>query len=175
MNFSKSHFTSLIELFFTIVAIIVMFICVNLLNIYLASACLETIAPRFSSAKGYAIIGLLGTLTYTFLQISTPVQFLEDLTNSYIGILGIILLMAYLLKIAVKHRPRPLQKALNMSTWILGCIVSTVYEINHPLEGVDALLAGVRASLLFFLIVLFCEEVVWAAQKKWGTHAGVKL
>jgi hypothetical protein len=30
----------------------------------------------------------------------------------------------------------------------------------------DALLAGVNASLLFFLVVIFFEETIWAVRKK---------
>lgn len=146
--------------------IILSLICTNLLNIYLASAAWETVIPRFSASKGYAIIGLLGTLTYTFVQISSPVQFLEDLSNAYISCLGIILLMAFILKMIVKHRPRPFEKGLNMTSWIFGCMISTLYEINHPLQGVEALLAGVKASLLFFVCVLFVEETIWATRKK---------
>ncbi len=163
-----------LNLIFLTLFILLTLTCINLLNIYLASACLETVVPRFSSAKGYAIIGLFGTLTYTFLQISTPVLFIEDLTNSIIGILGIILLMAYILKIIVKHRPRPFEKMLNMAAWILGSVVAAIYQVNHPQQGVDSLLTGVKASLLFFLAVLFIEELVWATQKKWAHRMKVR-
>lgn len=163
-NTFSSHI--LINLILLSLFLLIALTCVNLLNIYLASACIETILPQFSEGKGYAIIGLFGTLTYTFLQISTPVQFVEDVTNSYIAILGVILVMAFLLKLIVRHRPRPLDKALNMATWILGCVIATVYEIRHLLDGVDSLLVGMRASVIFYLTVLFIEEIVWAIQMK---------
>ncbi len=138
----------------------------NLLNIYLASAAWEAIVPRFSGAKGYAIIGLLGTLVYTFFQILDPIKFLGDVTNSYIAILGLVLMLAFLLKIVVKHRPRPFDKLVNIITWIFGCVASTIYEINYPLQGIDALVTGLKFSVLFFLVVLFVEEIVWATKKK---------
>jgi purine-cytosine permease-like protein len=163
-NFPAEHL--LFNTFMAGFVIILSLTCANLLNIYLASAVWETVVPRFSATKGYAIIGLAGTLTYTFVQISSPVQFLEDLSNAYIACLGIILLMAFILKIIVKHRPRPFEKGINMTSWVFGCMISTLYEINYPLEGVDALLAGVKASVLFFVCVLFVEETVWATRKK---------
>lgn len=140
----------------------------NFLNIYLASACFETINPRFGGPKGFAIIGLFGTLTYTFVQISSPVQFMQNLTNSYIVILGIVLLMAYLTRIIVTHRARPYEKTINVVTWLFGCTIATVYESQHFLAGVQSLLVGVNASLLFFIGVIVCEETAWAARMKFG-------
>lgn len=141
----------------------------NLLNIYLASACWQAFVPRFGGAKGFAIIGLLGTLTYTFIQISAPVQFLQDLTNAYIAILGVVLLMAYLLRLVLKHRPRPFEKAISLATWLFGCVVATIYESQHYLSGIQSVLTGVNASMLFLLCVIFIEETTWALRKKFGT------
>ncbi|HLG23691.1 MAG TPA: hypothetical protein VI564_02045, partial [Candidatus Nanoarchaeia archaeon] len=118
----------------------------NMLNIYLASACWEAIIPHLGSGKEYAIIGLFGTLIYTFVQVSTPVQFMQELTNSYVAILGIVLLLAYLMRIIIQHRPRPHEKKVSLTTWLFGCAISTFYEIQHFLQGEQALLAGVNAS-----------------------------
>jgi purine-cytosine permease-like protein len=153
------------DLFFT-TFIVFTLITSNLLNIYLASACWESIIPKFGSVKGFAIIGLLGTLFYTFIQISSPMQFLQNLTNAYIAVLGIVLLIAYLLRILLKHRPRPFEKMINLATWLVGCIAATIYESQHFLAGVPSLLAGVSVSLLFLLCVLFIEEALWAIRKK---------
>ena len=149
-----------------ILFIITILILSNLVNIYMASACWESIIPKFGSVKGFAIIGLLGTLFYTFIQISTPMQFLQNLTNAYIAVLGIVLLIAYLLRILLKHRPRPFEKMINLATWLVGCIAATIYESQHFLAGVPSLLAGVSVSLLFLLCVLFIEETLWAIRKK---------
>ncbi len=149
----------------TIFVVLLLTIC-NLLNIYLASACWKVFVPQYGGGKEYAIIGLLGTLTYTFIQISTPVQFLMDLVNAYLASLVVVLLMAYLIRIIVRHRPRPFEKAISFATWIFGCLVATLYESRHFLQGMDALLAGVNASLLFFLVVIFLEETIWAVRKK---------
>lgn len=146
--------------------ILILTIC-NMLNIYLASACWEAVVPHIGGGKEYAIIGLFGTLTYTFVQISTPVQFIQDLTNSYIAILGVVLLMAYLLRIIVRHRLRVFEQSINLAAWIFGCIFSTIYEAQHFLKGLDALLVGVNASVLFFLGIIFVEETGWAIKNKW--------
>jgi len=138
----------------------------NLLNIYLASACWEMIVPHIKSGKEYAIIGLFGTLTYTFVQISTPVQFMQDLTNAYLTILGVVLLLAYLMRIMIKHRARPYEKKISLTAWLFGCAIATIYETEFFLQGERALLAGVNASILYFLCVIFLEETVWALRKK---------
>lgn len=165
LSSSRHLITSLISAAFVI---LILTTC-NLLNIYLASACWEAFVPRFGGAKGFAIIGLLGTLTYTFIQISAPVQFLQDITNAYIAILGVVLLMAYLLRIVLKHRPRPFEKATSLTTWLFGCVVATIYESQHYLSGIPSLIAGVNASVLFLLCLIFVEETTWALRKKLGT------
>jgi purine-cytosine permease-like protein len=159
---AQSLIPNLLLLLFSVLTLT---IC-NLLNIYLASASWEAIIPHFGGPKGFAIIGLLGTLTYTFIQITSPVKFLQDLTNSYIAILGVVLLFAYLLRITLKHRLRPFEKGMNLVTWLFGCAVATVYEIQHFPLGIQALLAGINASLVFILCVIFVEETVWALRKK---------
>lgn len=171
MNFSFLQPETSTILLTSLFLILILTLC-NLLNIYLASACWEAIIPHIGGGKEYAIIGLFGTLTYTFVQISTPVQFFQDLTNSYLAILGIVLLMAYLLRIIVRHRPRLFERSINLSAWLFGCVVSTIYEIQHFLHGVDALLAGVNGSILFYLAVIFIEETAWALRKKMAKNFG---
>ena len=146
--------------------IIVLLTVCNLLNIYLASACWKTFVPQYGGGKEFAIIGLMGTLVYTFIQISSPVRFVMDLTNAYLASLGVVLLMAYLIRIIIRHRPRPLEKWISLATWIFGCLVATLHEARHFLQGTDALFAGINASLLFFLCVIFLEETIWAVRKK---------
>jgi purine-cytosine permease-like protein len=163
MRFSIRDGGGLILIAFFVILLLT--IC-NLLNIYLASACWKVFVPQYGGGKEFAIIGLMGTLTYTFIQISTPVQFLMDLTNAYLSSLGVVLLMAYLIRIIVRHRPRPFEKMISFAAWVFGCMVATLYEARHFLQGMDALLAGVNASLLFFLVVIFLEETIWAVRKK---------
>lgn len=139
--------------------------CSNLLNIYLASACYETFIPRFAGTKGHAIMGLLGTAAYTFVQISSPLQFLENLFNSYIGVLGIVILIGVLARIIIKHRPRKFERSINAAAWLLGCLVSTILLIREPDQGDRSLLFGMGTSALFFLFVFFIEETWWSAQK----------
>ncbi|MBS0650755.1 MAG: hypothetical protein JSR93_06310 [Verrucomicrobia bacterium] len=151
----------------TVFILVILTYC-NLVNIYLASASWETFSSRFGEPKGFAIIGLFGTLTYTFIQISTPVQFLQDLTNAYIATLGIVLLLAYLTRLIVRHRPRPLEKRINIATWLFGCLIATLYEVQHFLKGTEALFAGINASLLLYMGTIFIEETLWAVKVRFG-------
>lgn len=148
--------------------IIVILTYCNLMNIYLASASWETFSSRFGEPKGFAIIGLFGTLTYTFVQISTPVQLLQDLTNAYIATLGIVLLLAYLTRLIVRDRPRAFEKTINITTWLFGCLIATLYEVKYFLKGTDALFAGMNGILLFYMGVIFIEETVWAIKVRFG-------
>ncbi len=175
LKFTHPNMAMFSHLVLLTIFVVVASTCACLLNIFFASACWETIDERFNGPKGLAIIGLLGTLTYTFLQISSPVRFFEDLTNSYIACLGTMLLIAYLMRLLVKHRPRTFEKVFNMSAWIIGCVVATVYESKHFLKGTEALLAGVSASILFFMVVIFIEETVWASCKKFSKDKTTKI
>lgn len=145
--------------------IIILLLCSNLLNIYLASACYETFIPRFSGTRGHAIMGLLGTATYTFVQISFPIQFLIDLLNAYLTSLGVVLLIAFLIRVVVKHRPRKMEKGINSSAWLIGCLVATVLKIQSPNDEIQFLFVGTAASSLFFLITIYIEETTWSAKK----------
>lgn len=142
-------------------------ICTNLLNIYFASACWELFFPRFEGPKGHAIIGLLGTAAYTFIQISSPIEFIKDLTNCFLASLGLVLLFAFLTQIIVRHRPRTFEKTINGSSWFVGCLASTVSLIKAPTEGIHSLWVGIAASALFFLSIIFIEETVWSISELW--------
>ncbi len=149
----------------TTLFLLITVVTTNLVNIYLASACYETFIKRFEGTKGYAIMGLLGTAMYTFVQISGPVKFIENLLNDYIAVLGVVLVIAVLSRIIVRHRPRRFEKIINSASWLIGCAVATVLQVKTPLKGIGPLLMGMGSCVLFFLIVFFVEETVWSVQK----------
>lgn len=166
-NWQVSYLGSYFAVFSVITTLFVLFklICTNLLNIYFASACWELFFPHFEGSKGHAIIGLLGTAAYTFIQISSPIDFIKDLTNCYLTSLGVVLLIAFLVQIIVRHRPRIFEKSINGASWLVGCLASTISLVQNPSEGVQSLWTGIYASTLFFLCVIFIEETVWSIKK----------
>lgn len=147
---------SVIMVFFTILS----FVCINLVNIYFASAGLEAILPHQHKTKRYFIIGLSGTLSYIFLQNYSELEFFEKIITTFIATLGIILIIDFLIKIIVKHRPRPLDKFFSSLCWFIGCIASLISaqssDINHTL------ISGVSASLLTVMLIIFIEEMIWS-------------
>ena len=168
INFSNpesSSFFSLSQAIPFTLFILVTSVSVNMLNIYLASACYESFIPKFEGSKGYAIMGLLGTAAYTFTQISTPINFSIDLLNNFIGITGIVLLISVVLRLVIKHRPRKYERSLNFSAWLTGCLVSTILEIKYPEQNIHSLYYGICFCILFFLGAFFIEETSWAIKK----------
>jgi hypothetical protein len=137
-------------------------ICNNLMNIYFASACYETFSPRFYGMKGHAIIGLMGTATYAFIQISENIQFLINLLGCYILNLTVVLLIAFLLRLMVKHSSKSLENGINCTAWIIGCFAGTISKLQNPGDGLDYLFVAIGVSILFFLIVIFLEETIKA-------------
>lgn len=152
-------------LILTIVFVTLSYICINLVNIYFASAGWELIIPHVWSAKEYAIVGLLGTAAYTFLQISAPMIFLENMANNFIASLGIVLLMTFLVRIVVKHRPRNFEKIVSSVCWIIGCMTALVAQMNTTWDSSRVLVVGMFASLVAFIAVIFIEETLWSAKK----------
>jgi hypothetical protein len=152
-------------IFLNTVFLMITSISCNLLNIYFASACYETFIPRFRGAKGHAIMGLLGTSMFVFVQTSPPLEFIKDLFTDYIVLIVIVLVIAMLLRMVIQHRPRAFEKKVNVASWLVGCVVTTVMEIHHPDQTIQALLHGMGATILFFLLVFFIEETFWAIKK----------
>src|SRR3990167_934883 len=156
---SISAFSNFILIAFTILSLV----GINLVNIYFASAGWEMIFPHRVSSKEYIIVGLLGTMAYTFLQISSPMLFLENMANNFIASLGAVLLLAFLVTIIVKHRPRPLEKIVNISSWFFGGTIGTIAQVHT--DPTSALIMSISASCVLFLSIIFLEETVWATKK----------
>ena len=150
------------SIFSILVLIIYPLICNNSLNIYWASACWETYLPNVEGIKGGIIFGIMGVAFYTFIQISPQITFIADLINSYLSNFGIVLLVSFLMQSVIRHRPRTLAKLLNTVAWLIGCVVATIWKFESPENGIQALVAGIMAIVLFFLCVIFVEEVVWS-------------
>ncbi len=145
------------EAIFTVV-VIFSYLCTNLFNIYLASACYETFCPRFYGTKGHAIVGLLGTATYAFLQVPSTFRYILEVLNSYLLNLGIVLLIAYLIRAMMKYKSNALEKWTNCTAWMVGCIAATIAKCSNPEDTMEFLFVGASASTLFFLVFIFLEE-----------------
>ncbi|GAB5411161.1 MAG: hypothetical protein ChlgKO_02750 [Chlamydiales bacterium] len=151
-----------IDFFLALLFIILTLIGTGLINIYFASAALETLIPKISGPKEFALIGLAGTAAFTFIQISKPVIFIENLANSYISSLAVVLLISFLVTIVLRHRPRIIEKSISTACWLVGCVFSTVFLIKNSSSNIYSLSLGVQASALVFLIIIFIEESIWA-------------
>jgi len=113
-------------------------------------------------SKGYAFIGLLGTMIFVFFQSSTFIAFLENLGTVCIANLGAILLVSYILKMIVHHRPRYIDKLSNSICWFLGCLTAVILLRLDPSNVAKATLAGISVSLVAFCIIMFIEEMTWS-------------
>jgi hypothetical protein len=141
------------------------FLCVNLLNIYWASIGLEVFFKCSQEAKGYTIIGLLGTVIYVFFQSSRMISLLEGIGTSFITNLGVVLVVGYLMKIMIQHRTRKFDTQYNSVCWFIGCVSSIAYLGFDPKNITGAIVAGINASLFSFAIIIFLEEVNWSFKK----------
>lgn len=147
-----------------VVFIVLTTLCVNLVNIYFASAALEQLHKRFAHSAGFAVIGLSGTLIFGILRSLTVMNAIEFLTTSFLGCLGVMLLAGFLVRLVVRHRPRPWEQHVNFGCWVVGCLTSIVlfFCLN---DQQMAFLGGIYASLLAFILEVFIEETVWSTTR----------
>lgn len=148
-----------------ILFIVLSTISVNLVNIYFASAGWEMIFPHRKTSKEFVIVGLLGTLGYTFFQIATPMQFILNIAENFIASLGIILLLSFLTKTFEQHRPRSYEKAINFICWFFGALVGTLYTWKGNIGSPKTLIVSFCATTLAYLFIIYVEEMIWSARK----------
>ena len=168
-------------------------LCINLVNIYFASAGLETLVnslrglahkwnliyriminlftPSTSSGQstfirfGYLIIGLLGT-TFFFLLRKFPIlSFLERIADDILSSLAIVLLLAFFTRIVVRHRPRTGAKIVSKICWFVGSVAVCIVQIFSPTNSNNPFLAGIGMTILFFVCIVFFEEIIWSIDK----------
>lgn len=149
------------------------YLCINLVNIYFASAGWEAIVFRHKNSQEYLIVGLAGTAVYLLLDTFTgfSVNGIEIAVTSFIASLGIVLIIDFLIRMIVRHRPRPFEQFWSSICWLVGCVASVRVQAQSlnadtvMTYGKTPLLAGILASCLAFLLVLFVEETVWAIRR----------
>ncbi len=149
---------------FSLIFILMSFFSVNFLNIYWASIGWESFFKKEQGAKGYAVIGLIGTVVFIFFESSQLLVGIEALGSIFIATLGIILIFSALVKILIQHRVRPIDKIDNAICWLFGCSVA-IYAYFHFKNETAAALYGINASLLVCALVVFAEELWWSLKK----------
>lgn len=144
---------------------LISFFCVNLVNIYFASAGIEAIFPRFVSPQRYFWIGLGGTISYFFYRHSSEGNFLESFVSNCIMNLGVILLLAFLVETMIGKRPKKINKITNAFCWIVGCLTAYLSQEYELKNANIAFIKGVCSITVSFLIVLFIERCISVIRK----------
>ncbi len=142
--------------------VLISFFCVNLLNIYWASIGWEVFFGQRQESKGYAVIGLLGTVIYVFFQSSTLIALFETIGTVCITNLGVILMAGYLMKLIIHHRLRTLDKWTNSICWLGSCTVPIILLSMDSSDITRAATAGIVTCLLCLGTTLLLEENVWS-------------
>jgi hypothetical protein len=141
--------------------------CSNLVNIYFSLPSFELLFPRIKKSLLCLLVGLIGTMIYVFKQMFFIVDsFIEqyiDISDYYIADLGASLLLIFLLRIIVRHRPKPFEKLTSAGAWIIGCITTTLAAFKG--FHTTPLLAGIGATFLCYIVVFFIEEPFWSIKK----------
>ncbi len=160
-------FGKTLNIFLTVVLILTTFLCINLVNVYFASAGWDAIFPKWKGSYKYPIISLIGIITFLFYPFTTnsmnsPLFFTENVLTLLISNLGIVLIVNALIKVVVKHRPRNFVKFWNSICWLLGLFVALWFQIRLSDGSHYPLAIGASAILLAYLILCFIEETIWS-------------
>ncbi len=158
--------------------VLICFILSNLLNIYYASAGWETILPVKRNRIEYFLVGFFGSLAYVIFLILPSqdtvrftMEFWESILSSFIASLGAVLLIAFLIRLVVNHRPKPFEKIWSALCWFIGCGTALVVQIQTlDFDSNQALVTGVTASVLSYLIIMFIEETIWSIKHVQDAH-----
>lgn len=155
---SSSVISSLLAVGFLVLSLI----CVNLVNIYFAAAGLKTLLPASWHKLGKYAYGLEGLLGLIATHAALPLAVIEEISGGFISNLGVVLVIALLIKYVVVHRIRKFDKNVNIGCWIVGCITIAIVMIGNKKTMSSVLISGVCGSSIAYLAVLFFEETLWA-------------
>lgn len=140
--------------------------CSNLVNIYFAYPSWEAIIPKIKKYAEFFIIGLVGSFLYfliwVFPSLFELLKDFADISDNFTADLGITLVLMFLLRLVVRHRPKPFEKLFSTIAWMTGCAVLVYAEMqNYEVP----LLSGIGATVLFFILIWFIEEPFWSMKK----------
>lgn len=153
---------NLFELILSSIFIVLALVCANLVNIYYVSAVWEATFPWTSRSKELAIVGMIGTVIFTFLQNQQQMLFLENIASSLIANLGVVVVIGYIVQKLVVHRQRSFELTIGFLCWLFGSFVTVVFQYFALLEFGRAFSSGLFATILSLIVVLFFEETFWS-------------
>lgn len=161
----NNNFLGMITAFLSFFFIIFALICNNMANIYLVVSSWGRVIANIPDGKSYAAGGLIATMIYTFVQITQPMLFFVNIMSGLLANLAIVLLLAFLGKKVIKHKPIVPIHRINNFCWMMGCITTLILQVQMPSDNLTPLIGGVLTTLFTFAIVLFIEETTWAIQE----------
>lgn len=163
---NASFFGSLSLRITNVLFLLVLLVCSNLVNLYFSYPSWEAIFPKIKKYKKLFLLGVFNTFLYVFTLLYP--KFYEFLVNAnssaddFIANLGTALILIFLVREIVRHRPTALEKMISTTSWIIGCFVTIYTDIN----GFNVpLLWGIGATMLSFIIAFFIEEPFWSTKK----------
>lgn len=137
-------------------------VAVNLVNVYFASASWEALFPKVTGMKKYAIVGMVGTILFTIVQVDAPLVIIENIFGSYIANLGLTILMGFLVRRVVTHRERAFEVVFSLICWLIGCMFTTFSQLIYPSQLSLSFYLGLFGTGLSFMIFIFGEESIWS-------------
>ena len=168
-------FWTLILKLTNIIFLVTLLICSNLVNLYFSYPSWETLFPKIKKYNKLLIIGIFNTLLcFTTLIIPKLYNLLININfvaDYFVANLGVSLILIFLVREIVRHRPTALEKVISTTSWIIGCSV-TLYSAIKGFK--TPLLWGIGATSLSFILAFFIEEPFWSMKQLKDTLSSKK-
>lgn len=163
--------------------------CINSVNIYFASAGLETISLIFQHKRnkligkifyyfafehrvgrisinwGCGIIGIIGALACLLPESLSFTKALEEVADNILSNLGMILFFAFFMQLIIHHRHRILENVTAWLGWLVGSFASIGLQFKTQMDPITVTFIGILITTASFGVAIFFETNYWSAKK----------
>lgn len=135
----------------------------NLVNLYFSGPSWELMFPKIKKFPMYFVIGIISTFGYVLAWgFHEDYHILNEINNSMddcIANLGVALVLIFVVRTVLIHRPKPLEKFIGFSSWLVGSF-ATVYFAYKDINL--SLLIGLSTTTILFISFFYIMEPVLA-------------
>ncbi len=145
----EGDFIGPMDLRIVLIALIILtYFCVNVANIYSASVGWEVIAPILAGRKEYLILGLGLTTIFVLVTRILSMDALIISTDAALSSLGVVLIVAFLLRLWSKQTPNRVDYINYLIAWLAGTTVGTLGDLEVFSTPIPTFLLSAASTIL---------------------------
>ena len=163
---ASSYLGQLLIKLTSIIFLVTALICSNLVNLYFSFPSWEMLICWMKDYFKLFFIGVISTIIYILIRVFPkfyqPMIDLNLTADDFIANLGVSLILIFLVRTIVMHRPNPMEKSISLLSWLVGSTMTLYAEIQNFRAP---LISGIGATVLFFAVCFYFEEPFWSMKK----------